>query len=174
MAPLPSHEIPDWTREAIARGEWSPAKRLLEVIRKYQSLGSGPVDAVRKKKLVLQHRFWSAVSATDIPLNTVLGGGLLLPHPTGIVMHPEVEVGPNCLLFQNVTLGMVETKEGAPRLEGGVDVGAGAKILGPVHVGHHASIGANAVVTRDVEPYAIMAGIPAKRLGYREQKPEVV
>jgi serine O-acetyltransferase len=96
-------------------------------------------------------------------LNCRIGGGLLIPHPNGIVIHPDVEVGPNCLLFQQVTLG--HAGAGVPRLGGHVDVGAGAKIIGPVTIGDHAKIGANAVVTIDVPMSATAVGIPARLLG---------
>ena len=85
---------------------------------------------------------------------------MLLPHPNGIVIHPDAEIGPNCLLFQQVTLGVGD--EGAPKIGGHVDIGAGAKVLGPVVVGRHARIGANAVVLTDVPAEATAVGVPAR------------
>lgn len=99
-------------------------------------------------------------TGTDIPLNSRIAGGLLLPHPNGIVVHPESEIGPNCLLFQQVTLGSLAT--GAPTLGGNVMVGAGAKLLGGITVGDNARIGANAVVLEDVPAGATVVGIPAR------------
>jgi serine O-acetyltransferase len=113
-----------------------------------------------RKIAVLRHRWWSIVTGADIPLNCRLGGGLLLPHPNGIVIHPEAEIGPNCLLFQQVTIGVGGS--GIPKIEGHVDIGAGAKVLGAVSVGRHARIGANAVVLRDVPAGATAVGVPAK------------
>ena len=109
---------------------------------------------------VLRHHFWSAITGADIPLNCRLGGGLLLPHPNGIVIHPDADIGPNCLLFQQVTIGT--GKGGAPKIKGHVDIGAGAKILGGITVGEHAKIGANAVVVTDVPSGATAVGVPAK------------
>jgi serine O-acetyltransferase len=100
------------------------------------------------------------VTGADIPLNCKLGGGLLLPHPNGVVIHPDAEIGPNCLLFQQVTLGVGDG--GAPRIGGHVDIGAGAKVLGPVRIGDHARIGANAVVVHDVPDGATAVGVPAR------------
>ncbi len=108
------------------------------------------------------YRFWSAVCAADIPLNAKLGGGLQIPHPVGIVIHPDAEIGPNCLLFQQVTIGTGGPLPGVPRLGGHVDVGAGAKILGGVAIGDHAKIGANAVVLQDVPAGATAVGVPAR------------
>jgi serine O-acetyltransferase len=111
---------------------------------------------------VIEHRFWSVITGADIPLNCNLGGGLLLVHPNGIVIYPEATIGPNCSIFQQVTIGVGGTKGGAPILGGRVDVGAGAKILGGVRIGDHALIGANAVVLQDVPAGATAVGIPAR------------
>jgi serine O-acetyltransferase len=83
----------------------------------------------------------------------------MLPHPNGVVIHPDAEIGPNCLLFQQVTLG--SSPEGAPKLGGNVVVGAGAKLLGAIRIGENARIGANAVVLRDVPAGATAVGVPA-------------
>lgn len=159
--PISSHD-PDWSREALAPREWNPGKRLLASIRDYQRLAHrpGPLALFRKRLAVLRHRFWSAVSGADIPLNAHIGGGLLLPHPNGVVIHPLAHIGPNCLIFQQVTLGTRGGAE-APVLGGHVDVGAGAKLLGRIHVGAHAVIGANAVVLTDVPTGASAVGVPA-------------
>lgn len=114
-----------------------------------------------RKMAVLRHRFWSMVSQAEIDLNAHIAGGLLLPHPNGIVIHPEVKIGANCLIFQQVTLGTDGKRHGVPWLGAHVDVGAGARILGPVRIGDHAMIGANAVVLTDVPAHATAVGIPA-------------
>ena len=146
---------PDWSRERRDRG-WEPSKALLASVRDYQRARGG----IGRRWAVLRHRFWSVVTGADIPLNCRIGGGLLIPHPNGIVIHPDAEIGPNCLLFQQVTIGHAEG--GVPRLGGHVDVGAGARLIGPIHIGDHAKIGANAVVTRDVPAGATAIGIPAR------------
>jgi serine O-acetyltransferase len=146
---------PDWSRER--RNGWEPGKALLKCIRDYQRANGNGLSA---KIAVLRHRFWSVVTGADIPINSKIGGGLLIPHPNGIVIHPGSEIGPNCLLFQQVTLGYAEG--GVPRLGGHVDVGAGARLIGPITVGDHAKIGANAVVTKDVPAGKTVVGIPAR------------
>jgi serine O-acetyltransferase len=157
-----SPTTPDWSRERKAFWEWSPSRSLLASLRTHQRLAGShrPWQVVLRKLAFLRHRFWSVVTASDIPLGTRIGGGLLLPHPTGVVMHGDVELGPNCLVFQGVTLGASE--EGVPRIGGHVDIGAGAKVIGPVSVGDHAQIGANAVVVSDVPPWATAVGVPAR------------
>jgi serine O-acetyltransferase len=157
-----SAEVPDWSRERCRRF-WDPGRRLLRSIRRYQAWRArGPFGRALARACVVPHRFWSAVAGADIPLDARLGGGLLLPHPNGVVIHPDAVVGPNCLIFQQVTLGQGGPKPGAPVLGGHVDVGAGAKVLGGVHVGDHARIGANAVVLDDVPAGATAVGVPAR------------
>jgi serine O-acetyltransferase len=152
----------DWSREEPRRW-WDPSRQLLGSIRAYARAveRGGVLGRAGQRLAVLRHRFWSVVSGADIPLNCFgLGGGLLLPHPQGVVIHPDAVVGPNCLLLQQVTLGTGPTP-GTPTLGGHVDVGAGAKILGGVTIGEHAAIGANAVVISDVPAHCVAVGIPA-------------
>lgn len=151
---------PDWSREHPGVW-WDPARKLLRSIRRYQA-AKGPLSTITRKYWVLQHRFWSVITQADIPLNSHIGGGLVLPHPNGIVVHPETMIGPNCMIFQQVTLGTSRGKTGLPVIGGHVDIGAGAKILGPVTIGDHAAVAANAVVLQDVPAGAVAAGVPAR------------
>lgn len=157
-----SAEVEDWSRERKRVLEWNPGRSLLASIRSYQrnSLRRDPVAALIRKVAVLRHCFWSIVTGAEIPINCRIGGGLMIPHPNGIVIHPDVSVGPNCLIFQQVTLG--STRHGTPSVGGHVDIGCGAKVLGPITIGNHAVIGANAVVLIDVPPGATAVGIPAR------------
>jgi serine O-acetyltransferase len=159
-----SAEVPDWSREAISSREYEPGKKLLRSIRHYQECAKkrGFLSQLGKMRYVLSFRFWSAVTGADIPLNAQLGGGLALPHPNGIVIHPHAKIGVNCLVFQQVTIGGGGPKPGEPQIGGHVDIGAGAKILGGVTIGDHAKIGANAVVLNDVPSGATAVGIPAR------------
>jgi serine O-acetyltransferase len=161
LHPLSTHES-DWSREAKGTFEWAPSRALLSSIRDYQRHTDRPRpwSVLAKRWAVLRHVFWQAVTGADIPINTRIGGGLLLPHPNGIVIHPSVVIGPNCLIFQQVTLGMAHG--GVPTLGGHVDVGAGAKVIGRVFLGDHSQIGANAVVTLDVPEGATAVGVPAR------------
>ena len=145
-----SAEVADWSRETPQQF-WDPGRKLLLAIRRYQRWRQrgGFLGSFHCKLLVIRHRFWSVVTAADIPLNCRIGGGLLIPHPNGIVIHPDAQIGVNCLIFQQVTIG-TKGADGVPEIGGHVDIGAGAKILGQVTIGDHAKIGANAVVTRNI------------------------
>ena len=158
---------PDWSRE-VPRRWWDPSRRLIRTIRKYQA-ARGPLRRLKQKYWALQHRFWSVITQAEIHLNTEIGGGLLLTHPNGIVINPAAKIGPNCLIFQQVTLGATRGKKGAPILGGHIDIGAGAKLLGPITVGDHAVIGANSVVLRDVPAGAAAVGIPARIIEKSEE-----
>jgi serine O-acetyltransferase len=153
---------PDWNRERKRAFEWIPSRSLLASVRAYQhhAAGAGPVHGLLRRLATLRHRFWTVVTGADIPVNCHLGGGLLIPHPNGIVIHPECEIGPNCLIFQQVTLGWAHG--GVPTLGGHVDIGAGARVLGPIRLGDHVTVGANAVVVNDVPTGATVVGIPAR------------
>jgi len=154
---------PDWSVETPRR-LWDPSRRLIGCLRDYARARKqgGPIGYLRAKVAVLRHRLWSVVTGADIPLNTWnIAGGLELPHANGVVIHPEAKVGPNCRIFQQVTLG-TGSRPGVPVLGANVHVGAGAKILGGVQIGDNAVIGANAVVIADVPSGAIAVGVPAK------------
>jgi serine O-acetyltransferase len=161
-----SAEIPDWDRERPQRF-WDPSRKLLLTIRRYQywRKRDGIVSSFFCKLLVFRHHFWSVVSGADIALNSDIGGGLLIPHPNGIVIHPRTRIGVNCLILQQVTIGVQPNGDGRVAvIEGHVDIQAGAKILGAVHIGAHARIGANSVVLSDVPSKATVFGVPAKRI----------
>ena len=158
-----SATVPDWSRESKSIFAWDPSRSLLASIRAYQHYSSSSflLNRLAKKIAVFRHRFWSVVTGADIPINCQIGGGLLMPHPNGIVIHPDVKVGVNCLIFQQVTIGSV-SGSGIPMIGGHVDIGAGAKILGGIQIGDNVNIGANAVVLIDIPAGKTAVGIPAK------------
>ena len=150
---------PMWEREA-PRKFWDPARKLLKTIRDYQRISSSrcPCAFFLKRICVVRYNFWRIVTGAEIDLTSEIGGGLLLLHPNGIVLHPDSVIGVNCLIFQQVTFA------GAVTIGNHVDVGAGAKIMGPLTIGNNVQIGANSVVTKDVPDGAVMVGIPARQL----------
>ncbi len=158
-----SATVPDWSRER-PQSLYDPPRKLLSHFRAYQRCRAkgGALRRLKSRWHVLWYRFWSAVCGSEIDLKVQIGGGLLLPHPNGIVIFPDVVIGPNCLIFQQVTLGIGGRVPGCPIVGGHVDIGAGAKILGGVTIGDHAKIGANAVVLDDVPSGATAVGVPAR------------
>lgn len=142
---------------------WAPAESLIASIWMYQRYRdkTGIMAVIFRKMARLKHRFWSVLTASDIHPAAILGRGLRLPHPTGIVIHQDVVVGPDCMLMQQVTIGQL-AGPGAPVIGENVYVGAGAKILGPVMIGDGVRVGANAVVLSDLPAYCTATGIPAR------------
>jgi serine O-acetyltransferase len=104
------------------------------------------------------------VYGIELPYSARIGRRVVFEHQHGIVVHGEAVIGDDCLIRQGVTLGIrtLDRLGDAPVLGRGVNVGAGAKILGPVHIGDGAAIGANAVVLEDVPAQALAVGVPAR------------
>lgn len=97
-----------------------------------------------------------------------LGSGILFPHPGGIVIGENVSLGENCVIYQHVTIGgksrIGTTSAQYPVIGDNVTIYAGAKVIGAVKIGDNAIIGANSVVTTDIEANCVYAGVPAKRI----------
>ena len=102
----------------------------------------------------------------ELPYSAHVGRGVVIEHQGAIVIHGNSFIGDNCIIRQGVTLGIKSESatDEAPHLEDGVSVGAGAKMLGAIHIGQGARIGANAVVVKDVPAHATAVGIPARIL----------
>lgn len=106
-------------------------------------------------------RGWTGI---EIHPAATLGPGFFVDHGMGVVIGETAEVGADVTLYHGVTLGGTSLNKGKrhPTLGNNVVVGAGAKILGPIHVGDHSRIGANAVVVKDVPPNSVVVGIPGR------------
>ena len=102
------------------------------------------------------------LTGVDIPCETVVGRRFRIDHFGGIVISGDTIIGDDVIVRNGVTLGLRRTGvAGAPVIGNRVDIGTGAKILGPVHIGDDVGIGANAVVLSDVPSNSIAVGVPA-------------
>ena len=90
-----------------------------------------------------------------------IGAGLQLNHPTNIMIGDGVEIGENCLIFHDVTLGTGRIP-GKPKIGNNVDIYPGARVLGGITIGDKSMVGANCVVTRDVPPESIILPAPSR------------
>ncbi|MCF3639048.1 serine O-acetyltransferase [Rhizobium sp. TRM95111] len=109
----------------------------------------------------------SSVYQTDINPAARIGKGIFLDHATGLVVGETAVIGDNVSILHGVTLGGTG-KEGGdrhPKIDNGVMIGAGAKILGNIHIGHCSRIAAGSVVLKDIPPKSTAAGVPAKVVG---------
>ncbi|WP_275790946.1 serine O-acetyltransferase [Pararhizobium gei] len=116
--------------------------------------------------LYLQSRS-SSVFQTDINPAARIGKGIFLDHATGLVVGETAVIGDNVSILHGVTLGGTG-KEGSdrhPKIGNGVLIGAGAKILGNIHIGHCSRVAAGSVVLKGVPPKTTVAGVPARVVG---------
>ncbi len=109
----------------------------------------------------------SRVFSIDIHPAAEIGRGIMFDHGTGIVIGETAKVGDNSSILHAVTLGGSGKEAGDrhPKIGRGVMIGAGAKILGNIHVGDCARIAAGSVVLKDVPAKTTVAGVPAKVVG---------
>ena len=129
----------------------------------------------------LAHRMWHASPLLRLPARlvsqltrfltgieihpaAVLGRRLFIDHGMGVVIGQTAVVGEDVVMFHGSTLGGVSMSHGKrhPTLGDRVMIGAGAKVLGPIVIGHDAKVGANAVVVKDVPADAVVLGVPGR------------
>ncbi len=130
-----------WALYFLRKGQATRSR----LLRKFCALG---------KKLAL------AGTGCELPFEAIDGGGLRIPHLNGIVISPVSKIGEDCVIFHQVTLGVNGRKslDRGPVLGDRVSVGAGAKIIGPVCIGNDVTIGANAVVSKNVPEGSTVVG----------------
>jgi serine O-acetyltransferase len=104
------------------------------------------------------------LTGIEIHPGATIGRRFFIDHGMGVVIGETAEVGDDVMLYHGVTLGGRQREGGKrhPTLRDGVAVGAGAKILGPITIGAHSLVGANAVVTRDAAAESVLVGVPAR------------
>ena len=114
--------------------------------------------------------------ATGIEIHPAakIGSELFIDHGTGVVVGETAEIGDRVTLFQGVTLGGTGFATGKrhPTVEDNVTIGSGAKLLGPITIGHGAKIGANSVVIHDVPPHSTVVGNPGHPVRVDGRRPE--
>jgi len=109
----------------------------------------------------------SEIFGIDIHPAARIGKGLMIDHAHSIVIGETAVVGDNVSMLHSVTLGGTgkEEEDRHPKIEDGVLIGAGAKVLGNITVGHCSRIAAGSVVLMDVPPCVTVAGVPARIVG---------
>jgi serine O-acetyltransferase len=107
-------------------------------------------------------KFMQIATGIEFPCEVEIGRNFIIDHFGGIVISGYAKFGDNCRIRSGVVVGLrhVEDKR-APIIGDNVDIGSGAKLLGPIRVGNNVLIGANAVVMIDVPDNSIAVGVPA-------------
>lgn len=109
----------------------------------------------------------SEMFGVDIHPNAVMGKGVMMDHATGVVIGETAVIGDDVSMLHGVTLGGTgkEQEDRHPKIGDSVLIGAGAKILGNIKIGHCSRIAAGSVVLQEVPPCKTVAGVPAKVVG---------
>jgi serine O-acetyltransferase len=121
-----------------------------------------------RRRLHLAGRFvshWSRfLTGVEIHPGARIGQRVFIDHGMGVVIGETAEIGDDVLLYHGVTLGgtSLDKVKRHPTIEHDVVIGAGAKVLGPVTIGHHTRIGAGSVVVTDAPPHSTLVGVPAR------------
>ena len=115
-----------------------------------------------------------AVTGIEIHPAAQIGGDFFIDHGSGVVIGETAEIGDRVTLYQGVTLGGTGFARGKrhPTVSDDVTIGSGAKLLGPVTVGHGAKVGANTVVIEDVPPNSTVVGNPRHPVRVEGKRPE--
>jgi serine O-acetyltransferase len=142
---------------------------------------------------LLAHRVAHALAAAGVPMlprliayasrtltgveihpSAQIGRGLFIDHGMGVVIGETAEVGEDVTMYQGVTLGGTGFACGKrhPTVQDNVTIGSGAKLLGPITIGHGAKIGANAVVINDIPPNSTVVGNPGHPVRVDGRRPE--
>ena len=115
-----------------------------------------------------------ALTGIEIHPGATIGPGLFIDHGMGVVIGETAEIGDDVTMYQGVTLGGTGFATGKrhPTVQDNVTIGSGAKLLGPIVVGHGSKIGANTVVIHDVPPNSTVVGNPGHPVRIEGRRPE--
>jgi serine O-acetyltransferase len=159
-----------FARDPAARGVW-------EVVTTYPGVHALLLHRLGHALWGLRLRYLARLLAflarlltnIDIHPGARIGRRFFIDHGAGVVVGETAEIGDDVTLYHGVTLGGTSWNKGKrhPTLADGVVVGAGAKILGPIHVGARARVGANSVVVKDAPADCTLVGVPARTIPRR-------
>ena len=156
------------------------ANNYLEIIFLYPGLHAVLLHRIANFFWILKLSFFSKIISyisrmiTGIEIHPAakIGKNLFIDRGMGVVIGETSIIGNNVLIYHGVTLGGTSLKKGKrhPTIKDDAIIGAGAKILGPITLGKQSRVGANAVVTRNVEDFSTVMGVPAKVIKKYDKK----
>jgi serine O-acetyltransferase len=147
-----------WTEPAL----WAHA---IYRLGRWAETATSPKAKIARRAHRRLHLLARAVLTIEIPPSVDIGPGLRIFHQGPIVITATARIGARCRMRQGVTIGVLERGGPAPVIGDDVMIGPYAQILGGVHVGDGATIGALTLVNRDVPAGATVGGVPMRILG---------
>jgi serine O-acetyltransferase len=172
-------------RDVAAAHERDPAARgvsSLEILAAWPGvqalLAHRLAHVLHEQRVPIVPRLLALVSRSftniEIHPSAQIGDGLFIDHGTGVVIGETAEIGDNVTMYQGVTLGGTGFATGKrhPTVQDNVTIGSGAKLLGPITIGHGAKIGANSVVVHDTPPNSTVVGVPGHPVRVEGVRPE--
>ena len=149
------------------RGDWGAQGFWVMLVYRFGRWRYTVRPALVRKPLSLIYKFlykWVQIlTGIELPCEVPVGKNFVIDHFGGIVISGYASFGDDCRIRNGVVVGLRNVDEPcAPQIGNNVDIGTGAKLLGPIRIGNNVAIGANAVVMCDVPDDCIAVGIPAK------------
>ncbi|MCD5352165.1 serine acetyltransferase [Kineosporia mesophila] len=166
--------LADWLqtsrRDLRANGGYPKSQLVLLLFRTAQYVRTGPRPVRVTYPLVgtVYKVFSEWFLGIELPASTRVGPGLRLRHGVGTVVNPAASIGADVMLRHGVTIGNRREATDCPVLEDGVEVGAGAVLIGAIRIGARSQIAAGTVVLKDVPPESVVH--PATEVVIRPRK----
>jgi len=147
-------------------GDWAAQGFWVMIVYRFGRWRYGVKPAILRKLFSLIYKvmfkFIQIVTGIELPCEADVGGNFVIDHFGGIIISGYAKFGNDCRIRNGVVVGLRRIEEKfAPVIGNNVDIGAGAKLLGPITIGDNVIIGANAVVLSDVPANSIAVGVPA-------------
>lgn len=151
----------------VYNGEWGAQGFWAMVVYRFGRWRYGIGNPVLRKPFSLLYRLLykmvQILTGIELPCEVPVGRNFRIDHFGDIVISGYASFGDDCIIRNGVTVGLKNIEEKtAPKIGNGVNIGAGAKILGKITIGNNVDIGANAVVITSVPDNSIAVGIPAR------------
>jgi len=148
------------------QGRWGAQGFWVMVVYRFGRWRYGLRNTLARKLFSLIYRMLyksvQIITGIELPCEVDVGKNFIIDHFGGIIISGFAKFGDNCRIRDGVVVGLrhVEDKR-APVIGNNVDIGSGAKLLGPIHIGNNVLVGANSVVITDVPDDSIAVGVPA-------------
>ena len=147
-------------------GKWGAQGFWVMVVYRFGRWRYGVRPAVVRKFFSLiyhvLYKFVQIITGIQLPCEVDVGRNFVIDHFGGIMISGYAKFGDNCRVRNGVVIGILRVGEkSAPIIGNNVDIGVGAKLLGPIRIGDNVLIGANAVVVRDVPDNSVIMAVPA-------------